>query len=914
MKNLKKVLALVLAFACAFTMFAGAAFTDQADVKVDSDVVDTLVSLGVINGYTDGSFKPNDTVTRAEMAKMIYVLRTGNSDASAYNDDKTTFTDIKGHWARGYVKYCQSLGIIAGVSATQFKPDANVTAQEAAKMLLVTLGYDAQKAGLVGINWASKTNALADENGLLEDVNTSFTAACPRQYAAQLIYNAIDAPTVVWRDDAYTTNNYGNGDNPTIGEKYMGLHSVEGILTYFQKEDGKDTYNATVENITKKDGTALSGKNVIDEQNFSKIAKDFYSLKNQKVKVLYKETDKVYGIFALTDSNTVLTGVVGDFGEDGGKLKYDGKKYSLASKSAVYVNDEDAKAKDVATWADAQKGIVKAYDATAISNNDSGKISRMNVAAFAVGQVTSVGSDYINVSYKANNVAGINGKGTFATKLEADDATYPSDLKKDDYVAVTAAVNTADGNIGVTKLDVVSGKITTTKGTTAKDSYKITIDGKTYEMAGVSADDTKKMTLNDNVAIVVKGDFCLYLDDANAEAKDIGLLTELYKSGNRYKGTLLKADGSEEEITLKKSEAINGKTVDDAKTAGFITATTFDGTNGKDKALLVSYTKSGSEYKLTIMGSDVLDSDGKKTGVETAGYDKFEASKDDKNTVKNKRFVATTVKAIDDSATVFVRYKTDSFKVITGKELKNWKDTSTFASTVLADNTNGVPYAKVVYVDRGTQNISGGSDVNYAYVYTVEAGSNVDEDKYEVYYAWNGSETVELWSDDGKNVSTGNVIEYSIDGTVETANGAKTEISIDNVYGAGDNNKAWKMAAILGGDYGTDKVGTVYYVYTTGNDTTVKKNAATTDLTVDTDDDAIILFVNTADDGKKDAGTQLSDNMDLSDYAPLKGDVYAANAVIYQGANGKNIIVIDTTGELDSGFIKDQVTLPQVIK
>ena len=881
-------------------MFAGAAFTDQADIKVENEVVDTLIELGVINGYTDGSFKPNDTVTRAEMAKMIYVLRTGNSDASAYNDDYSTFADIKGHWARGYVKYCQSLGIIAGQSATKFAPDQTVTAQEAAKMLLVTLGYDAKKAGLVGTTWASKTNALADENGLLEDVNTSFTGPCPRQYAAQLIYNAIDAPTVVWRDDAYTTNNYGNGDNPTIGEKYMGLHSVEGILTYFQKEDGKDTYNATVENITKKDGTALSGKNVIDEQNFSKIAKDFYSLKNQKVKVLYKETDKVYGIFALTDSNTVISGMLGDFGEDGGKLKYDGKKYSLANKSNVYLNNNDVTGSyNVATYADAAKGITKAYDATAISNNDSSKISRLDIASFAVGQVTSVGSDYINVSYKANNVAGINGKGTFATKLEADDATYPSDLKKDDYVAVTAAVNTADGNIGVTKLDVVSGKITTTKGATTKDSYKITIDGKTYEMAGVPADDTKKMTLNDTVAIVVKGDFCLYLDDANAEAKDIGLLTELYKTGNRYEGTLLKADGSEEKITLKKSEAINGKTVDKAVTDKIIDKAEFDGA-ASDKALLVSYTKSGSEYKLTIMGSKVLDSDGKPTSeIETAGYDKFEAEVS-ANTVKNKRFVKSTVKAIDDSATVFVRYKTDSFKVITGKELKNWKDTSAFASTILADNTNGVPYAKVVYVDRGTQNISGGSDVNYAYVYTVEAGSNVDEDKYDVYYAWNGSETVELWSDDGKNVSTGNVIEYSIDGTVETANGAKTEITVDDVYGA--NNKAWKMAAILGGDYGTDKNGTAYVYATTAD--VVAKNVDTTDLTVDTDDDAIILFVNTADDGKKDAGTQLSANMDLSDYAPLKGDVYAANAVIYQGANGKNIIVIDTTGELDNSITK----------
>ena len=897
MKNLKKILALVLAFACAFTMFAGAAFTDQADIKVENEVVDTLIELGVINGYTDGSFKPNDTVTRAEMAKMIYVLRTGNSDASAYNNDKTSFTDVNGHWAAGFIKYCQSVGIIAGQSATKFAPDQTVTAQEAAKMLLVTLGYDANKAGLVGTNWAAKTNALADENGLLEDVNTSFTGPCPRQYAAQLIYNAIDAPTVVWRDDAYTTNNYGNGDNPTIGEKYMGLHSVEGILTYFQKEDGKDTYNATVENITKKDGTALSGKNVIDEQNFSKIAKDFYSLKNQKVKVLYKETDKVYGIFALTDSNTVISGMLGDFGEDGGKLKYDGKKYSLATKNNVYLNDEDVTGSyNVATYADAAKGITKAYDATAISNNDSSKISRLDIASFAIGQVTSVGSDYINVSYKANNVAGINGKGTFATKLEADDATYPSDLKKDDYVAVTAAVNTADGNIGVTKLDVVSGKITTTKGATTKDSYKITIDGKTYEMAGVPADDTKKMTLNDTVAIVVKGDFCLYLDDANAEAKDIGMMTELYKEGNRFVAIVIKADGSTQKMTLKKSDGYNGTSVDEDK--DLLDSTIKNGASPK----LISYSKSGDEYKIKLMSKQ-----------ETAGYDKFEGPVS-KNTIKNKRFVASTVKAIDDSATVFVRYKTDSYKVITGKDLKNWKDSSEFVSTVLADNNNGVPYAKVVLADRAGDSMSGGSDVNYAYVYTVEAGSNVDEDKYEVYYAWNGSETVELWSDDGKNVSTGNVIEYSIDGTVETANGAKTEITIDDVYGAGQNNKAWKMAAILGGDYGTDKVGTAYYVYTTGNDTTVAKNAATTDLTVDTDDDAIILFVNTADDGKKDAGTQLSANMDLSDYAPLKGDVYAANAVIYKGANGKNIIVIDTTGELDSGFIADQVTLPQVIK
>ena len=63
--NLKKILALVLAFACAFTMFAGAAFTDQADIKA-TDAVNMLSSLGVITGYTDGSYQPNKVVTRAK--------------------------------------------------------------------------------------------------------------------------------------------------------------------------------------------------------------------------------------------------------------------------------------------------------------------------------------------------------------------------------------------------------------------------------------------------------------------------------------------------------------------------------------------------------------------------------------------------------------------------------------------------------------------------------------------------------------------------------------------------------------------------------------------------------------------------------------------------------------------------------
>ena len=908
--NLKKVLALVLAFACAFTMFAGAAFTDQADIKVDAEVVDTLVSLGVIEGFEDGSFQPNATVTRAQMAKMIYVLRTGKSDASAYNDDKTSFTDIGSHWARGYIKYCQSLGIIAGKSSTIFAPNATVTAQEAAKMLLVTLGYDAEKAGLVGAGWAAKTNALADENGLLEDVNTSFTGPCPRQYAAQLIYNAIDTATVVWRDDAYTNQNYNGDDNKTIGEKYMGLHSVEGILTSFAKEDGKDTYGATVTSITKQDGSKNVKLNPAEE-SFTKISKDYGSLKNNKVKVLYKDTDEVYGVFALTDSNKVVNGLLGDFGDDGDKLKLDGTKYTVGTATTAASIGSDAAKQATADKTNLVKvdgsavatnrndlvkyvksnvsGLAKAFDASAISNTDNNKINLLDIKTFAIAQVTYVGSDYINVSYKNSS-----NTQNFSSKLKDDDAVWYNGIAKDDYVAVTKAVNTSADKIGVTKLDVVTGKITGTKNAITAADYKVTVNGTTYEMAGVTNSDAADLTLNATVSIVVKGGYCLLVDDADAGSKDLALMTELYQEGNKWKATLLKADGSEETVTLKKSEAINGN---DVATAGY---GKFDGSTTADaaKIKIVTYTKSGDEYKLKVVGDTINGSAYK------AGYDVVTpvvAS----NNVKNNKLTKGSVSAINENAVVFVRYKTDSFKVVTGKDLRDWKEASAFSSVVLADKSNGVPYAKVVYADLGSDNVKGGTDVNYGYVFEATKSTDADETDYNVFQIWNGSETIEVWTEDGDDVARGDVIKYSLDGTVEN----HTKISVDKVFAKADGT----TGVVLNGDYSDKLDGTAYFAPANGaakvNKTTAETAAAQAAniLTFDDDDDSIILFANTSDDDKDGTGVASASVTNLKDYVREDGTDYVTNAIYWIEKDAQNqptktkIMVIDTDSELDTG-------------
>ena len=891
-------------------MFAGAAFTDQADIKVDADVVDTLVSLGIIEGFEDGSFQPNATVTRAQMAKMIYVLRTGKSDASAYNDDKTSFTDIGSHWARGYIKYCQSLGIIAGKSNTIFAPNATVTAQEAAKMLLVTLGYDANKAGLVGAGWAAKTNALADENGLLEDVNTSFTGPCPRQYAAQLIYNAIDTATVVWRDDAYTNQNYNGDDNKTIGEKYMGLHSVEGILTSFAKEDGKDTYGATVTSITKQDGSKNVKLNPAEE-SFTKISKDYGSLKNNKVKVLYKDTDEVYGVFALTDSNKVVNGLLGDFGDDGDKLKLDGTKYTVGTATTAASIGSDAAKQATADKTNLVKvdgsavatnrndlvkyvksnvsGLAKAFDASAISNSDNNKINLLDIKTFAIAQVTYVGKDYINVSYKNSS-----NTQSFDSKLKDDDAVWYNGIAKDDYVAVTKAVNTSADKIGVTKLDVVSGKITGTKNAITAGDYKVTVNGTTYEMAGVTNSDAADLTLNATVSIVVKGGYCLLVDDADAGSKDLALMTELYQEGTKWKATLLKADGSEETVTLKKSEAINGN---DVATAGY---GKFDGSTTADaaKIKIVTYTKSGDEYKLKVVGDTINGSAYK------AGYDVVTpvvAS----NNVKNNKLTKGSVSAINENAVVFVRYKTDSFKVVTGKDLRDWKEASVFSSVVLADKSNGVPYAKVVYADLGSDNVKGGTDVNYGYVFEATKSTDADETDYNVFQIWNGSETIEVWTEDGDDVARGDVIKYSLDGTVEN----HTKISVDKVFAKADGT----TGVVLNGDYSDKLDGTAYFAPANGaakvNKTTAETAAAQAAniLTFDDDDDSIILFANTSDDDKDGTGVASASVTNLKDYVREDGTDYVTNAIYWIEKDAQNqptktkIMVIDTDSELDTG-------------
>lgn len=672
-------------------MFAGAAFTDQSDIAVDSDVVDTMTALGVIEGYLDGSFRPDDTVTRGEMAKMIYVVRTGRSDASAYNDDATTFTDIGDHWARGYIKYCNSLGIIAGHSATRFAPDDTVTTQEAAKMLLVTLGYNAETAGLVGAGWGTKTNALADENGLLEDVVNGTTQALPRQYAAQLIYNAIFTPTVRLRDGQYTNMNDDGDLYPTIGERYMGLKSVEGKLAGYT--DGK----ANFEDID-------WGTN--KEVSFADYTADHSDLVGREVRILYKESTNsntkatIYGIFEIGDNTYIdtIVGEVTDYSPTDDEIDINGTTYDVADNAKF------------STWTDKNS----AQPITVTLNDDDEVYALDKDANFNFAQVTYIGSKSINTDLTKND--------TFkSTSFDVEDVEAYDDLAEDDYVVISK--NDYTGKWVLTKADVITGEIEVVNG------EDITIDGETY----TKADDDFQKTLSDldlgnTVEIVVVDGYIYSAEKVSgiASLEDVLYVNGMEKSTSygetTYTAQAIFTDGTSEPVEVADITGDDNwqNEIESTGNAEAVKAAA----HSKDG--LYVFDLDDGEYTLRpVNHDDIEDFEDEDLNITSAGDDR----------IGNFR--------VNDEAVVFVKDSDGDVHVLSGADVKAWdKDNvGVTAGKAYGDKSNGFTYVDLAELTITDDDVPGSSyDETYGYVVNTLGQTKEDNTTYTSFSVWTGSE------------------------------------------------------------------------------------------------------------------------------------------------------------------------------
>lgn len=245
---MKRVFALCLAVfliltACMLPAAAAPAakqvFFDQAEIR-DPGAVRMLVDLGLISGYTDGTFRPASPVTREEIAKVIAKLCTDDPQAA----NLTVFSDTTGSWGNLYICYCAERGVITGDGQGTFRPKDAVTARELAKMLLVVLGEDSTR--YTGSGWSKRVDADALRLGIYNGFGGQLDSAVSRGDACLLIYNAMQCPAVI------------NGKE--TGVMRYALDELMNPKTYMETRFGLVRYTGVLEANECADLTTAGGK------------------------------------------------------------------------------------------------------------------------------------------------------------------------------------------------------------------------------------------------------------------------------------------------------------------------------------------------------------------------------------------------------------------------------------------------------------------------------------------------------------------------------------------------------------------------------------------------------------------------------------------------------------------------------
>ena len=237
---MKKIISLltVITILLSTTAFAENSYADLTDSDACYSHVMRLTDFGFIAGYEDGTFKPDNYVTRAETAKLACVARNVNgyfldTDPSPYSD-----MDPNSHWAFGYVIEATGMGAVSGYDDGTFRPDNTVTYNEYIKIFVSLLGYESyaeQKGGYpLGYIEAARDMKLTDGMEFKgDDIVT-------RDNAAIIMDRALDVPLNVIM--GYTRNEEGQWvpefnimdgtgkDNKTLLTEFHNIYTVSGTI------------------------------------------------------------------------------------------------------------------------------------------------------------------------------------------------------------------------------------------------------------------------------------------------------------------------------------------------------------------------------------------------------------------------------------------------------------------------------------------------------------------------------------------------------------------------------------------------------------------------------------------------------------------------------------------------------------
>ena len=326
MRNLKKTLAVVLAFAMILSMglTSMAAYSDVEAGTVVSEAVGILSNLNILTGFEDGTFKPDETVTRAQMAAII--CRTlGYEDQAKSSAGSTVFNDVAAdHWASGYINVAQAQQIINGYGDGNYGPEDKVTYEQAVKMIVSALGYDLAANAKGG--YPTGYLAIASAEGITKNANGRVGDAAKRGTIAVLVYNSLEVRLMnIWSTDG--TDEYGK-QNANILSKYLEVTKYEGVVASTPVTAGANqAYDPTSKQVISLSGAeywkfqstapylyekvAVGGSGTLSSINCELIP-DVEKYLGKKV-VAYIGEDDVYGdrtVFAIAEAKNQNESIV----------------------------------------------------------------------------------------------------------------------------------------------------------------------------------------------------------------------------------------------------------------------------------------------------------------------------------------------------------------------------------------------------------------------------------------------------------------------------------------------------------------------------------------------------------------------------------------------------------------------------
>ena len=273
------VLALVMTMSLV-TIASAASFSDVDKVDSTYEVaVGLMTEKKVITGYPDGTFQPQGKVTRAEMAKMICVALLGEAQAAKLTASRQVFSDVPTtFWAAGYIDYCYSQGIVSGVGAGKFDPNGNITGYQAAKMILVAMGYT-KKGAYQGTGWEvnvardAMTTVFSNRQLGTTSKAASYNNEATREEAAYYIFNGFTNPSVVYSEAAdmyYATRPEVLGKLIVAASTSRDVWGRPNSLVYtLDATDGKDVTYTAKQAPVKTYNTAVTGCQLLKDLGYA---------------------------------------------------------------------------------------------------------------------------------------------------------------------------------------------------------------------------------------------------------------------------------------------------------------------------------------------------------------------------------------------------------------------------------------------------------------------------------------------------------------------------------------------------------------------------------------------------------------------------------------------------------------------